>query len=134
MLKNRIEYIILLLIVSGLYIFTNQYYAIIMLLLLIILPVLSLILLTLAKRNITVDFSVPPIIKKSQAEVIDFTLNNSSAFPVSGAMIYILCRNNLTGKEENTKAFCSINLRRTNNITFSIEDANSGQITVVLKN
>ncbi|MDV3425980.1 MAG: DUF58 domain-containing protein, partial [Bacillota bacterium] len=71
-------------------------------------------------------------IKKSEAALINFTLSNSSVFPVSGAVLYLTCRNNLTGKENNMKTFCTIGNRKASPISFTVSDMNAGRISVIL--
>lgn len=132
MLKNRIQYLTLLGLISGIFIFTNQYITLILLLFLLILPVFSFILLFLSYKSIAVDFNVPPAIKKSEAVAISFTVENHSFFPVSGVVLNIICSNNLTGKEINTKTFCSIE-DKAGCTLFKISDINAGKISVILK-
>ena len=132
MLKYRIQYLILFISILGLYIFTNQYFIFILLLFFSTVPVFSFILLILSYRRITVDFQIPNEIKKSEAALINFTLNNSSLFPVSGAVLYLTCRNNLTGKENDIKTFVAIGNKNANRISFSVSDMNAGRISVIL--
>jgi hypothetical protein len=132
MLKNQIQYSILLALILGLYIYTNQYIPFIMLIFLLVLPLVTLTLLFLSYKGITVDFEIPPVLKKGETSVINFTLSSPSLFPVSGASLYISCRNNLTGKEINTKTFCAVGNKKTGSISFSISDINAGKITVIL--
>ena len=132
MLKYRIQYLILLISISGLYIITNQYFIFILLIFFSIFPVFSLIFLILSYRRIKVDFEIPHEIKKSQAALINVTLNNSSYFPVSGAVLYLTCRNNLTGKENDVRTFCTIGNKNINRISFTVSDMNAGRISVIL--
>lgn len=132
MLKYRIQYLILFISILGLYIYTNQYFILILLLFFTISPVISLILLILSYRRVTVDFELPDEIKKSEAALINFTLNNSSFFPVSGAVLYLTCRNSLTGKENHIKTFCTIGNTKASPISFSVSDMNAGRISVIL--
>lgn len=133
MLKNRIQYLILLAVLTGLYVFTNQYLPFILLLFFLILPAFSFIFLILSYAGVTVDFVIPSVIKKTEAGAIRFTLKNTSFFPVSGAVLHIVYRNDLTGKENRTKTFCAIRNKKANGISFSVSDIHSGQISVILK-
>lgn len=132
MLKYRIQYLILLISILGLYIFTNQYLFFILLLFFATVPIFSLLLLILTYKRITADFEIPHEIKKSEAALINFTLNNSSFFPVSGAVLYLTCRNCLTGKETDIKRFCFIGNKNINHISFAVSDMNAGRISVIL--
>jgi hypothetical protein len=132
MLKYRIQYLILFISILGLYIFTNQYFIFILLLFFSTFPVFSFILLILSCKRITVDFEIPHEIKKSEAALINFTLTNSSFFPVSGAVLYLTCRNNLTGKEKDIKTFCTIGNKNSNRTSFTVSDMNAGRISVTL--
>lgn len=132
MLKYRIQYLILFISILGLYIFTNQYFIFILLLFFSIFPIFSFILLILSYRRIAVDFEIPHEITKSEAALINFTLNNSSFFPVSGAVLYLTCRNNLTGKENDIKMFCAIGNKNATRISFAVSDMNAGRISIIL--
>ncbi|MEQ8155870.1 MAG: DUF58 domain-containing protein [Clostridiaceae bacterium] len=132
MLKNRIQYLILFVFILGLCIFTNQYFVFILLLFFTIFPIFSFILLTLSHRRVTVDFEIPHEITKSESALINFTLNNSSFFPVSGAVLYLTCRNNLTGKENDIKMFCAIGNKNLSRTSFMVSDMNAGRISVIL--
>ncbi len=132
MLKYRIQYLILLISILGLYIFTNQYLFFILLLFFTTFPIFSLLLLILTYKRITADFEIPHEIKKSEAALINITLNNSSFFPVSGAVLYLTCRNSLTGKETEIKRFCFIGNKNINHISFAVSDMNAGRISVIL--
>jgi hypothetical protein len=132
MLKYRIQYLILFIFILGLYIFTNQYFIFILLLFFLIVPVFSFTLLILSYKRITVDLEIPSVIKKTEAALINFTLYNSSFFPVSGAVLYLKCCNNLTGRENNIKTFTPIGNKKTNHIAFTISDMNVGRISVIL--
>jgi len=133
MLKNRIQYLILLLFIVGLYIFTNQYFTFILLLFFIILPSFSFLFLILSYRGVSARFEIPPVIRKAEAAAITFTLESTSFFPVSGAILHILCRNNLTGKENDTKIFCAAGNKKAGRASFMLTDINAGQISVILK-
>lgn len=131
MLKNRIQYLILLLVIAVFYIFTNEYVTFLLFIFFLILPAFSFTLLLLSYKKITVEFDIPPILKKAEAAAIHFTLSNPSFFPVSGAVLYVSCRNHLTGKEIAVKVFC-IGNKKANFTSFAISDKNAGRISVTL--
>lgn len=133
MLKNRIQYLLLLAFMATVYVFTNQYFVLLFLLLLLILPAFSFLLLVLSYRSITVNFEIPPLLKKSEESSIRFTVGNSSFFPASGAVLDILCRNALTGRELHAKSFCAIENQKTGSVSFTIADIHAGKITVILR-
>lgn len=131
MFKNRIQYLILLLVIAAFYIFTNEYVTFLLFIFFLLLPAVSFMLLLLSYRKITVEFDIPPILKKAEAAAIQFTLSNPSFFPVAGAVLYLSCRNHLTGKEIDTKVFCMGN-KKANFTSFTISDQNAGRVSVTL--
>lgn len=131
MLKNRIQYLILLLVTALIYIFTNEYFTFLLFIFFLILPAFSFTLLLLSYKRITVEFDMPPVLKKAEEVSIRFTLSNPSFFPVSGAVLHISCRNHLTGKEIAAKVFCGGN-KKTSFTSFAIADKNAGRVSVTL--
>lgn len=132
MLKNRVQFFILLIIVLVLYIMTNTYFALVLLLFFLAFPAFALLFLMLSFAKVNVDFNIPSIIKKSEKAEIEFTVSNTSIFPISGVVIYIICRNNLRGEEVKSRRFCNVNIKGNNTVSFYITDTSSGQITINL--
>lgn len=132
MLKNRIQYLILLLVTALIYIFTNEYFMFLLFIFFLILPALSLTLLLLSYKGITVEFDIPPVLKRAEAASICFTLRNPSFFPISGAVLHISCRNQLTGKEIAAQVFSSGH-KKINFTSYTILDGNAGRVSVALK-
>ena len=67
MLKNRVFYVLLLAAAALIYIFTNTYYTLTLLAVCVVLPVVSLVLMLIAGRNITIELNLPQTAEKKES-------------------------------------------------------------------
>ena len=82
MLRNRVFFILLILAMAGIYIFTNTWYTLTMLGLCVLLPLVSLVLMLLSRRGLSIRLEVPGTVEKENA-AITYYFENSSVFPVA---------------------------------------------------
>ena len=67
MLRNRVFYGLLLLIMAGIYIFTNTWYTATLLGLCVLLPLISLALMLFSRKGLTIRIEVPASATKEEA-------------------------------------------------------------------
>ena len=96
MAGNRVFYILLLAAAAGIYIFTNTYYTLMLLALTVVLPLISLALMLLSRRGVTVSADVPGSCEKKNAS-FRYSINNSSRFPAARITFEVKLENQLTG-------------------------------------
>ena len=132
MVTNRIFYIILLICSGFLYIFTNTYYTLSLLLLVIILPVVSLILMLISARSITVNMSIPPSTEKGE---VSFSLDtaNKGMIPVAKLIISLALENQLMGVSSEKHIYMSISSKKEKEVFLQVENAKIGVLSINVK-
>lgn len=129
MLKNRVCYVLLLIAIAMLYIFTNTYYTLTLLLMCIFLPILSLVLMLFSRSGLTIYLEVPKTTEKSDA-VIKYTFENRSRLPVARVAFKIHMENQMTGTVKNQSAAASVGGRSTVNAQIAIKNSKVGTVLV----
>lgn len=107
MLRNRVFYILLLLFMTAVYIFTNTWYTVTMLGLCVLLPILSLILMLLSRRGLSIRLEVPGTVEKENAAVT-WHFENSSIFPVARVTMRVRMENQMTGSAKTRKVNATV--------------------------
>lgn len=133
MLKNRLIYLLLLLLAAGIYVFTNTYETLLLLLFTIVLPVLSLVLMFLSGRNLHLSLEVPASAEKGNA-VIGCKIRNEGRFPVAGISIPLRLENQMTGESIIRKMQSSIGGRRSARYELKIKNCHAGEMAVSAEN
>ena len=127
MLKNRALYILLLLLMSGIYIFTNTWYTITMLGLCVLLPVLSAILMLLSGKGLELRLDVPETMDKDHAKITCYLIN-SSVFPVARVTFEIRIENQMTGSVKVKKISGTAGGKATAQANLDLVNSSSGTV------
>lgn len=112
MLRNRVFYIMLVLLMTGVYLFTNTWYTLTMLLLCFVLPLLSLGLMLLSRRGLAIRLRVPGTAHKDEA-VLTYELENTVFFPVARVSFRVRAENQMTGRRRIRKVNATVPGRTT---------------------
>lgn len=112
MLRNRVFYIMLVLLMTGVYLFTNTWYTLTMLLLCFVLPLLSLGLMLLSRRGLVIRLRVPGTAHKDEA-VLTYELENTVFFPVARVSFRVRAENQMTGRRRIRKVNATVPGRTT---------------------
>lgn len=107
MLRNRVFYIMLVLLMTGVYLFTNTWYTLTMLLLCFVLPLLSLGLMLLSRRGLVIRLRVPGTAHKDEA-VLTYELENTVFFPVARVSFRVRAENQMTGRRRIRKVNATV--------------------------
>lgn len=129
MLKNRVFYVLLLLSMVMIYIFTNTYYTLTLLILCILIPVISLIIMLFSRKGLSISLEVPKTAEKKDA-VIKYTFENSSKFPVARVVFQIKMENQMTGAVKKRKVSASIGGRKTVTADLALENSKVGTVLI----
>ncbi|MCL2817706.1 MAG: DUF58 domain-containing protein [Clostridiales bacterium] len=95
MLKNRVQYILLLFFAAILYVFLDGYYMLLVLLALVLLPLCSFLFLFLTRRKVSLTAQTPLIL--DGAPEIVYTLENKSPLPAAAVAWELTLEDNLNG-------------------------------------
>ena len=129
MLKNRIFYLVLLVIVVLIYILTNTYYTLMLLVMSILLPLVSQVLMLFSERGLDIALQVPVTTEKKDA-AIKYVFHNRSRMPVARIVFTIRMENQMTGASSERKAALSIGGRDTAEIELKLTDCKAGTVTI----
>ena len=129
MLKNRVFYVLLLLLAVMMYIFTNTYYTLLLLAVCIVLPVISLTLMMIAGNGLKITADIPASVEKSAAGV-KYIMNNKSIMPVAQVMFTVGMENQLTGSKIRRKVNATVGGRKTVTADLELQNAKSGAVMI----
>lgn len=132
MLKNRVFYVLLLIAAAMIYIFTNTYYTLTLLGLCIVLPILSLVLMLISRRGLSIKLEVPPTADKKDA-VLTYTLENSSKMPVAKVAFKIQLENQMTGASKERKVNATVGGGDTVTAKLSLQNSKVGTVVISTK-
>lgn len=129
MLKNRLFYISILIIVSFIYIFTNTYYTFGLLIFVIVLPLISFIFMLISRKSVSIDLKLAPILEKDDV-TFTITFKNHSVFPIAGIITWVKMENQFMAVNTHKKIHISLGIKKTNEARLLIQNAKIGAITV----
>lgn len=132
MLKNRVFYVLLLLLAAVLYIFTNTYYTLTLLILCVALPLLSLVLMLFSHQGLDISLELPGTAEKEQVE-FTYQFTNSSVFPVARLLFQVQLENQMTGSVKIRKISATVGGRKTVDAHLSFKGSNVGILMVCTK-
>ncbi|MCI9598291.1 MAG: DUF58 domain-containing protein [Firmicutes bacterium] len=132
MLKNRVFYVLLLLVAVVLYIFTNTYYTLTLLILCVVLPLLSLVLMLFSRQGLDISLDLPGTADKDQVE-FKYQFVNSSVFPVARLLFQVHLENQMTGSLKTRKISVTVGGRKTVSARLSFKGSNVGILLVSTK-
>lgn len=132
MLRNRVFYGLLLLIMAGIYIFTNTWYTATLLGLCVLLPLISLALMLFSRKGLTIRIEVPASATKEEAE-ITCTIRNSSFFPAARVTFRVDMENQMTGSGKEKRVSTTAGGRKTVTARLSMRNSKVGTVLIQVK-
>ena len=132
MLRNRVFYVLLLLAMALIYIFTNTYYTLILFGLCILLPLVSLGLMLFSRRGLAITLDVPQSAEKKNA-VFTYYFENQSVFPVARVAFWVQLENQMTGSKMLKKVNATVGGKKTVDARLSIEGSKVGTVIISTK-
>lgn len=133
MLKNRIAYILLIISLAVIYIFTNTYYTLILLVSAVFLIVFSLVLMILSGRGLNISLNMPQTMSKDHDCIIEISTTNESIVPVARVGITISITNMLTNSNASRRMYCTVGSKQNDTAKFKINGAKAGETFIGLK-
>lgn len=127
MLRNRVFFIVLILAMVGIYIFTNTWYTLTMLGLCVLLPLVSLVLMLLSRRGLSIRLEVPGTVEKENA-AITYYFENSSLFPVARLTFRVRMENQMTGNGKVRKVHATVGGKSTVEAKLSLVESKVGTV------
>lgn len=132
MLKNRVFYVLLLLLTALLYIYTNTYYTLILLCLCAALPVLSMLLMLFSRRGLTIELTVPATAEKKDAR-LTYTLENRSKMPVAKVAFRVYLENQMTGAAKERRVNATVGSRAAVTAELALEHGKVGTVLIATR-
>lgn len=129
MLKNRVFYVMLLLLTALLYIYTNTYYTLILLCMCVALPVLSMLLMLFTRRGLTIALTVPATAEKKDAR-LTYTLENRSKMPVAKVVFRVYLENQMTGAAKERRVNATVGSRAAVTAELALEHGKVGTVLI----
>lgn len=129
MLRNRVFYVLLLFLAVMLYIFTNTYYTLMMLMICIVLPVVSVALMLVSRKNLKISLRAPAAANKDDAAVT-YTLENTGRLPVAKVVFSVKLENQMTGTYRKRRINAAVGGRETVTAQLSLSDSKVGAVII----
>ncbi|MCL2678125.1 MAG: DUF58 domain-containing protein [Clostridiales bacterium] len=131
MLKNRVQYILLLFLAAILYVFLDGYFMLLVLLALALLPLCSFLLLLLTRRMVSLTAEAPLSI--DSAPEIVYTLENKSPLPAAAVEWEMTLEDNLNGGKTGQSLRGFIRGKGKEEARLSLMNARTGKLTAATK-
>jgi len=129
MLRNKLGYL-LFLIITGLYaILYNVYFTGIIFLVAVFLPLVLMVLLIITYTKVTVKLdTATPVAGKGEYLNLSVNLNNASIFPISRLNVFLCYYNDFSGIIQKEKILVSMDRNSTQNVTCQISSTYCGNL------
>ena len=128
MIKRRIACGLLILAALILYFFDNETVTLALLLAMIILPAVSIGLLALSGKNLTVRMGDSPVV--GERPTMRLTIENPGIMPVANAELEVVCENLRTGETDSTVIQVSPGPKSKKEIDFEVLSGHAGRYRV----
>ncbi|MBQ6623557.1 MAG: DUF58 domain-containing protein [Mogibacterium sp.] len=128
MLKRRIACGLLILAALILYFFDNETVTLALLLAIIILPAVSIGLLALSGKNLTVKMGDSPVV--GDKPTMRLTIENPGIMPVANAELEVVCENLRTGETDSTVIHVSPGPKSKKEIDFEVLSGHAGRYRI----
>lgn len=132
MLRNRVFYVLLLLAMAMIYIFTNTYYTRTLLGLCILLPLVSLALMLLSRRGLSINLTVPGTAEKDNA-VLTYRFENTSLLPVARLAFRVHLENQMSGSQKDRTISTTVGGKKQASASLAIKDGKVGTVIISTK-
>ena len=129
MLKNRVFYVLLLAAAALIYIFTNTYYTLTLLAVCVVMPVISLVLMLIAGREIAIELELPQTAEKKAAS-LTYRISNPGRYPVARITFQIRLENQMTGAFRERRVSATAGSRETVTAELSLQNSKVGTVVV----
>ena len=129
MLKNRVFYVLLLAAAALIYIFTNTYYTLTLLAVCVVMPVISLVLMLIAGREIAIELELPQTAEKKAAS-LTYRISNPGRYPVARITFQIRLENHMTGAFRERRVSATAGSRETVTAELSLQNSKVGTVVV----
>lgn len=129
MIKNRVFYALLTAAAAFIYIFTNTYYTLTLLGVCVVLPVISLVLMLIAGRGITIELELPQTAEKESAG-LTYRIHNPGRYPVARITFNIRMENQMTGAFRQRRVSATAGSRETVTAQLSLINSRVGTVIV----
>lgn len=129
MLKNRVFYVLLLAAAALIYIFTNTYYTLTLLAVCVVMPVISLVLMLIAGREIAIELELPQTAEKKAAS-LTYRISNPVRYPVARITFQIRLENQMTGAFRERRVSATAGSRETVTAELSLQNSKVGTVVV----
>ena len=129
MLKNRVFYVLLLAAAALIYIFTNTYYTLTLLAVCVVMPVISLVLMLIAGREIAIELELPQTAEKKAAS-LTYRISNPERYPVARITFQIRQENQMTGAFRERRVSATAGSRETVTAELSLQNSKVGTVVV----
>ena len=129
MLKTRVFYVLLLAAAALIYIFTNTYYTLTLLAVCVVMPVISLVLMLIAGREIAIELELPQTAEKKAAS-LTYRISNPGRYPVARITFQIRLENQMTGAFRERRVSATAGSRETVTAELSLQNSKVGTVVV----
>ena len=129
MLKNRVFYVLLLAAAALIYIFTKTYYTLTLLAFCVVMPVISLVLMLIAGREIAIELELPQTAEKKAAS-LTYRISNPGRYPVARITFQIRLENQMTGAFRERRVSATAGSRETVTAELSLQNSKVGTVVV----
>lgn len=127
-MKNKITYIILVILLLIVYIWTNNLYTLWLLVFMVGITIPVVLINLRAAKKVNIEFDILNELKDNPA--LQLNIQNSSVFPISRINIVFNCENVVFSMDYQMNIDCSIGRKRKNVYQFPIESRYCGQINI----
>lgn len=128
MVKNRILYALLLLILLVLYVYLNNVYSLLLLLTAIMIPLLSILFCFLSRNGVSMDLKTEDLSEHPETVAFTGTLRNTSLFPAPALRGTLSVQNGLTGTILEKGLRASISGKGKKTLQFQVEEPEVGHL------
>lgn len=132
MLRNRVFYGLLLLAMAVIYIFTNTYYTLTLFGLCVLLPLVSLALMLLSHRGLSISLQAPAAADKGEA-VFTYQFENASRLPVARLGFQVQLENQMSGSQKTRKVSTTVGGKKQARARLAIKDSKVGTVIISTK-
>lgn len=129
MIKNRVFYVLLLVAAVLVYIFTNSYYTLTILCACVAAPIISLVLMLIAGRNVSVKIETPATAEKKSA-AIRYIITNSGRLPAARVTFNAELQNLMTGAVGGRKVSATVGSKDSIEAVLSLRNSRVGTVAI----
>jgi len=129
MFRNKLGYLLFLIITGLLSILYNEYFTGIIFLVAVFLPLVLMVLLIITYFKVTVKLeTATPVVGKGDYLNLSINLKNTSIFPISRLNVFLCYYNDFSGKVQKEKILVSMDRNSIQNVTCKISSMYCGNL------